>query len=104
MPHATLWRLARSRCETPHAFRTRVPHTTQVVRSLSACQGALLLVDATQGVQAQTLSTAKTAQAAGLKLVPVVTKIDLHHANVDVRDAIVFGAVTTPTLLTSEKM
>ena len=41
-------------------------------------------MDATQGVQAQTLSTAKAAQAAGLKLVPVVTKIDLHHANVDV--------------------
>lgn len=58
--------------------------TLQVVRSLSACQGALLLVDATQGVQAQTLSTAKAAQAAGLKLVPVVTKIDLHHANVEV--------------------
>lgn len=56
----------------------------QVVRSLSACQGALLLVDSTQGVQAQTLSTAKAAAAAGLKLVPVVTKIDLPHANVDV--------------------
>lgn len=42
-------------------------------------------MDATQGVQAQTLSTAKAAQAAGLKLVPVVTKIDLHHANVEVR-------------------
>lgn len=55
------------------------------MRSLSACQGALLLVDATQGVQAQTLSTAKAAQAAGLKLVPVVTKIDLHHANVEAR-------------------
>lgn len=41
-------------------------------------------MDATQGVQAQTLSTAKAAQAAGLKLVPVVTKIDLHHANVEV--------------------
>lgn len=41
-------------------------------------------MDATQGVQAQTLSTAKAAQAAGLKLLPVVTKIDLHHANVDV--------------------
>lgn len=59
---------------------------TQVVRSLSACQGALLLVDSTQGVQAQTLSTAKAAEAAGLKLVPVVTKIDLPHANVDVSD------------------
>lgn len=41
-------------------------------------------MDSTQGVQAQTLSTAKAAAAAGLKLVPVVTKIDLPHANVDV--------------------
>lgn len=57
----------------------------QVVRSLAACQGALLLVDSTQGVQAQTLSTAKAAAAAGLKLVPVVTKIDLPSANVTVR-------------------
>ena len=65
-------------------YVTRFWYALQVVRSLSACQGALLLVDATQGVQAQTLSTAKAAQAAGLKLVPVVTKIDLHHANVDV--------------------
>lgn len=74
-----------------------------MVRSLSACQGALLLVDATQGVQAQTLSTAKAAQAAGLKLVPVVTKIDLHHANVDVRERRIlevrsFRIVPTQTL------
>ncbi|CAM9717234.1 unnamed protein product [Ectocarpus sp. 12 AP-2014] len=67
-----------------------VDFSYEVVRSLSACQGALLLVDATQGVQAQTLSTAKAAQAAGLKLVPVVTKIDLHHAN----DAILSVATT----------
>ncbi|CAM9574843.1 unnamed protein product [Scytosiphon promiscuus] len=69
-----------------------VDFSYEVVRSLSACQGALLLVDATQGVQAQTLSTAKAAQAAGLKLVPVVTKIDLHHANVE--DAILSVATT----------
>ncbi|CAM9644331.1 unnamed protein product, partial [Hapterophycus canaliculatus] len=69
-----------------------VDFSYEVVRSLSACQGALLLVDATQGVQAQTLSTAKAAQAAGLKLVPVVTKIDLHHANVE--DAILLVATT----------
>ncbi|CAM9278328.1 unnamed protein product [Ascophyllum nodosum] len=60
-----------------------VDFSYEVVRSLSACQGALLLVDASQGVQAQTLSTAKAAQAAGLKLLPVVTKIDLPHANVE---------------------
>lgn len=69
-----------------------VDFSYEVVRSLSACQGALLLVDSTQGVQAQTLSTAKAAAAAGLTLVPVVTKIDLPHANVD--EAILSVATT----------
>ncbi|CAM9584087.1 unnamed protein product, partial [Discosporangium mesarthrocarpum] len=60
-----------------------VDFSYEVIRSLSACQGALLLVDSTQGVQAQTLSTAKAAMETGLKLVPVVTKIDLPHANIE---------------------
>ncbi|KAG5180728.1 GTP-binding protein lepa C-terminus-domain-containing protein [Tribonema minus] len=55
----------------------------QVVRSLSSCQGALLLVDATQGVQAQTLTTFRAAQEAGIKVLPVVTKIDLPNAQVE---------------------
>lgn len=52
-------------------------------RSLSACQGALLLVDSTQGIQAQTLSTYSRATEQGLSIIPVVTKADLPHAQTD---------------------
>ncbi|KAJ6497077.1 P-loop containing nucleoside triphosphate hydrolase protein [Mycena vitilis] len=49
----------------------------EVSRSLAACQGALLLVDASQGVQAQTISVFHIAQERGLKIIPVLNKIDL---------------------------
>lgn len=49
----------------------------EVSRSIAAVEGAILLVDATQGVQAQTLTTLAEAQKQGLKIVPVVNKIDL---------------------------
>lgn len=49
----------------------------EVSRSLASCQGALLLVDSTQSVQAQTLSNHSKAKALNLKIIPVVTKIDL---------------------------
>ena len=49
-------------------------------RSLASCQGALLLVDSSQSVQAQTLSNYKKARDLGLSLIPVVTKIDLPNA------------------------
>jgi GTP-binding protein LepA len=49
----------------------------EVSRSLAACEGAILLVDATQGVQAQTVHNAFLAMEAGLVIVPVVNKIDL---------------------------
>jgi GTP-binding protein LepA len=49
----------------------------EVSRSLAACEGALLVVDAVQGVEAQTVANAEAAVAAGLELVPVVNKIDL---------------------------
>ena len=52
-------------------------HMTQVSRSLAACQGALLLVDSTQGIQAQTIANYKLAKAANLNIIPVITKIDL---------------------------
>ena len=55
----------------------------EVSRSLSACQGALLLVDSTQGIQAQTISTHTRAQEAKLKIIPVITKADLPHAQTD---------------------
>ncbi len=55
----------------------------EVSRSLSACEGAVLVVDATQGVQAQTLSNYYKAQKLGLKIIPVINKIDLPVADVD---------------------
>ncbi|MBI2589794.1 elongation factor 4 [Candidatus Berkelbacteria bacterium] len=57
-----------------------VDFTYEVSRSLAAVEGAILLVDATQGVQAQTLTTLHQAQNAGLTLIPVVNKIDLLNA------------------------
>ncbi len=54
-----------------------VDFTYEVSRALAACEGALLLVDATQGVEAQTLANANLARDAGLKLIPVINKIDL---------------------------
>ncbi|MEN9551994.1 MAG: GTP-binding protein LepA, GTP-binding protein LepA [Candidatus Parcubacteria bacterium] len=62
----------------------------EVSRSLRAVEGALLLVDATQGVQAQTLTTLEMAKEAGITIIPVVNKIDspLAHAD-EVKDEIV---------------
>lgn len=54
----------------------------EVSRSLAACEGALLLVDATQGIQAQTLAHGKTAIELGLKLLPAINKIDLPQAQI----------------------
>ncbi|GBG27898.1 Translation factor GUF1-like, mitochondrial [Hondaea fermentalgiana] len=53
----------------------------EVKRSLQACQGALLLVDSTQGVQAQTLANYNLARDAGLQIIPVLTKLDLSHSD-----------------------
>jgi len=83
-----------------------VDFSYEVSRSLAACEGALLLVDAAQGVEAQTLANAYKAIAEDLEIVPVINKVDLPSADVEgVRQQIeeIIGLPADDAVLASAK-
>jgi GTP-binding protein LepA len=83
-----------------------VDFSYEVSRALAACEGALLLVDATQGIQAQTISNLYLAVENGLEIIPVINKIDMDGAMIEeVKDQIVdlIGCKPEEILLASGK-
>jgi len=60
-----------------------VDFTYEVSRSLAACEGAILVVDATQGIQAQTIANLQLARSHNLTIIPVLNKIDLENARIE---------------------
>jgi GTP-binding protein LepA len=84
-----------------------VDFSYEVSRSLAACEGAILVVDASQGVEAQTISNLYLAIDAGLEIIPVINKIDLQSAMVDqVKHQIMdlIGCKESDIILASAKM
>ncbi len=84
-----------------------VDFTYEVSRSLAACEGAILIVDATQGVEAQTLANVYLALENNLEIVPVVNKIDLASARIDetkqeIEDVIGLDASEAPCVSAKE--
>ncbi|HZD80348.1 MAG TPA: GTP-binding protein, partial [Actinomycetota bacterium] len=70
-----------------------VDFTYEVSRSLAACEGAVLLVDAAQGIEAQTLANYHLARDAGLTIIPALNKIDLPAADPDRAAAELVGII-----------
>ncbi|MDA8242682.1 MAG: translation elongation factor 4 [Elusimicrobia bacterium] len=73
-----------------------VDFSYEVSRAMAACEGAILLVDASQGVEAQTLAHAHLAQSLGLKILPVINKIDLEHADPDATEEQIWEVLKNP--------
>src|ERR1700723_3712580 len=73
-----------------------VDFSYEVSPSLASCEGALLVVDASQGVEAQTLANAYLAIAGGLEIIPVINKIDLPSADIERTKAMIEKSVGLP--------
>lgn len=82
-----------------------VDFSYEVSRALYACEGAILLVDATQGVEAQTLAHAHVAMSLGIKIIPAINKVDLEHADIEAAQEGIWEILHAPvdTTLVSAK-